>query len=242
MGEATRQIIALGGGGFSLGPTNRLLDDYALSACANANPRICFLPTASGDADHYIVKFYRAFSPRSCRPSHVSLFRRDMGVKDLRAHLLAQDLIYVGGGSILSLLGVWRAHGVDAMLREAWEDGAVLCGQSAGSLCWFERALTSFHGTDRAVEGLGFLPGSNAVHYDDEPGRRPAFHQALRERRLPAGYAASDGTALHFAGRRLHRVVASEPDSAAYRVALRGRRVVEHTLEIERLGAVSVAV
>ncbi len=112
-----------------------LLDDYVLSLAGAARPRVCFLPTASGDADHYVVRFYRRFSP-CCEASHVSLFRRDQGTggveDDLASHLLAQDLIYVGGGNVVSMLGAWRAHGLDAILRRAWRRGIVLCGPSAG--------------------------------------------------------------------------------------------------------------
>src|SRR5687768_18583038 len=130
-----RQIVAFGGGGFSMEAGNPLLDDYVLSlAAANGaeRPKVCFLPTASGDADHYVVRFYRHFPASRCEPSHISLFRRDRGVKNVREHLLAQDLIYVGGGSVLSLLGVWRAHGIDTILRDAWESGVVMAGLSAG--------------------------------------------------------------------------------------------------------------
>jgi len=121
------QILALGGGGFSMEAGNPLVDDFALEITGSDRPRVCFVPTASGDADHYVVRFYRRFSPvAEC--SHLSLFRRDKGAGavegDIERHLLAQDLIYVGGGSVLSLLGTWRAHGVDAMLRRAWRRGA----------------------------------------------------------------------------------------------------------------------
>ena len=116
------QIVAFGGGGFSMEAGNPLLDDYVLGARpASSGPRVCFVPTASGDADHYIVRFYRAFPSAICEPSHVSLFRRDQGGGidcDVAGHLLAQDLIYVGGGSVVSLLGVWRAHGLDEVLRQ----------------------------------------------------------------------------------------------------------------------------
>jgi dipeptidase E len=116
-----RQILAIGGGGFSMEAGNALLDEHALSLTGVACPRMCFLPTASGDADHYIVRFYRAFGHGRCRPSHVSLFRRDGGVSDLARHLREQDLVYVGGGSVISLLGTWSAHGLDRVLRDAWE-------------------------------------------------------------------------------------------------------------------------
>src|SRR5215208_2842113 len=224
-----RQIVAFGGGGFSMEAGNPLLDDYVLglaTAAGRDRPKVCFLPTASGDADHYIVRFYRHFPASRCEVSHVSLFRRDCGTDDVRAHLLEQDLVYVGGGSVISLMGVLRAHGLDVALREAWEAGVVLCGLSAGSLCWFAEAMTGYHGKSRPVEGIGMLPASNAVHYDNEPHRRPAYHLAIGGG-MPAGYAVYDGAALHFEGDSLMRVVASRPAADAYRVAAVGAAVVE---------------
>ncbi len=214
---------------------NRLLDDYVLGLCRRKRPRVCFLPSASGDADHYVVRFYRHFHGGICEPSHISLFRRDQGPGRVREHLLAQDLVYVGGGSILSLLGVWRAHGIDADLHAAWQAGVVLCGVSAGSLCWFAAGLTAYHHDARPYEGLGFLPHSNAVHYEEEPHRRPAYHAALAGGMAP-GYAASDGAALHFVGTDLHRVVLSRPHARAYRVEACGGEVVERPLDATYLG------
>jgi dipeptidase E len=215
-----------------------LLDDYVLSLVDAARPRVCFLPTASGDADHYVVRFYRRFSP-GCEASHVSLFRRDQGTggveDDLATHLLAQDLIYVGGGNVLSMLGAWRAHGLDAILRKAWRRGIVLCGPSAGSLCWFEQALSAFHGAPRPVRGLGLLPYSNCVHYDAEPARRAEYHRAVADG-MRGGFAADDGVALHFRGTHLDHVVSSRPDGSAYEVQLDGRRVLERRLDISYLG------
>ena len=203
---------------------NPLLDDYVLSLTSRDRPRVCFLPSASGDADHYSVRFYRAFDAGRCEPSHISLFRRDHGPADFRDHLLAQDLIYVGGGSVLSLLGVWRAHGIDDVLREAYDAGVVLCGVSAGSLCWFAEGVTAFHGTAQPYEGLGLLPWSNTVHYDAERGRADEFRRQLLEGMRP-GFAAEDGTALHLVDERLHRVVASRHGARAFRmrVAANGR-------------------
>ncbi|MBV8429557.1 MAG: peptidase E [Solirubrobacterales bacterium] len=218
---ATRrpQIVAFGGGGFSMESGNTLLDDHVLALTGVARPRICFLPTASGDADHYIVRFYRAFPASRCEPSHISLFRRETSVADPRAHLLAQDVIYVGGGSVVSLLGTWRAHGIDLALREAWLAGVLLCGGSAGSLCWFTEAVSGFHGGEpRRVRGLGLLPWSNAVHYESEGGRRQAFQAAIGTG-MPAGYAANDGAALHFLGGELGEVFSSRPEARAYFVS-----------------------
>jgi peptidase E len=214
------QIVAFGGGGFSMEPGNRALDDYVLGLTGVERPRVCFVPTASGDADHYIVRFYRAFPAPACEPSHVSLFRRDKGCgidRDVAGHLLRQDLIYVGGGSVVSLLGVWRAHGLDEVLRACWAQGTVLCGLSAGSLCWFSEAITAFHGAPTRIDGLGLLPWSNCVHYDGEPGRRTSYLAAVADGMAP-GYAAEDGAALHFVGAELERAVTSRPGARAYRV------------------------
>lgn len=218
----------------------RLLDDYILSLTACARPRVCFLPTASGDADHYVVRFYRRFSA-DCDASHVSLFRRDQGVggveDDLASHLLAQDLIYVGGGNVVSMLGAWRAHGLHAVLRRAWRRGVVLCGPSAGSLCWFAESLSAFHGAPRRVRGLGLLPYSNCVHYDAEPARRAEYHRFVAAGMLP-GFAAEDGVALHFRGTLLERAISSRPDGRAYRVERApgaGEPVREVPLEVTHL-------
>ena len=231
--HAMRQVVAFGGGGFSQESGNPLLDDYVLGLTGSAEPRVCFLPTASGDADHYLVRFYNAFRDRS-RPSHVSLFRRERGVSDIRSHLLAQDVIYVGGGSLISLLGVWRAHGVDTMLREAYEEGVILCGLSAGSLCWFAEAVSGYQGEVSRVPALGLLPHSNAVHYGDG-SRRGAFRRHLLEG-MPAGYAAEDGSALRFVEGELVEVVSSRPGARAYRLECRGSEVLETGLAARYLG------
>jgi peptidase E len=229
------QIVALGGGGFSMERGNPLMDEYVLSLSSAPKPRICFLPTASGDADHYIVRFYRAFTAGRCEPSHISLFRREDGAPDIHAHLLSSDIVYVGGGSVVSLLGTWRAHGLDETLREAWRRGVVLCGVSAGSLCWFTSAVSAFHGPPQRVEGLGLLPWSNCVHFDGEPGRECAF-QSMLEEGMCEGYAAEDGTALHFVGSRLKRAVSSRPGARAYRMYLAGREVKRSALDVAYLG------
>jgi dipeptidase E len=235
----TPQIVALGGGGFSMERDSSALDDYVLSLTESERPRVCFLPTASGDADHYVVRFYRRFAA-GCETSHVSLFRRDQGTggveDDLASHLLAQDLIYVGGGNVVSMLGAWRAHGLDDVLRRAWRKGIVLCGPSAGSLCWFQEALSAFHGAPRGVRGLGLLPYSNCVHYDAEPRRRAEYHRFVGDGMLP-GFAAEDGVALHFRRTRLHGAVSSRPDGCAYRVEHAADGVVETPLDVTYLGA-----
>jgi peptidase E len=239
--EDARQIVAFGGGGFSMERDNTLLDDYVLSLVARERPRVCFLPTASGDADHYIVRFYRAFSAARCEPSHVTLFRRDSGAVDVHRQVLDSDIVYVGGGSVVSLLGTWRAHGLDTTLRRAWQQGTVMCGASAGSLCWFASSVSAFHGTPQLVEGLGFLPYSNCVHFDCEREREAAFREHLLDG-MCAGYAAEDGAALHFVGERLASVVTSRPAARAYRMRLTGSgRVERRTVPSRYLGRLRVA-
>ncbi len=216
---------------------NPLLDDYVLKLTGVERPRVCFLPTASGDADHYVVRFYRAFQAPRCEPSHISLFRRETGVGDPLAHLLAQDLVYVGGGSLVSLLGTWRAHGLDDALRTAWQAGVVMCGGSAGSLCWFSQGISGFHeGPPRQIEALGFLPWSNAVHYSDEAGRKTAFEAAVADG-MPPGYGAGDAAALHFVGTELSEVVSSRPEARAFFVSSNGGGGVnERELPVRYLG------
>jgi dipeptidase E len=236
---AIPQIVAFGGGGFSMERDSSLLDDYVLALTGVVRPRVCFLPTASGDADHYIVRFYRRFAA-TCDASHVSLFRRDQGVDgvedDLESHLLAQDLVYVGGGNVVSMLGAWRAHNIDVILRKAWRRGIVLCGPSAGSLCWFQEALSAFHGAPRSVRGLGLLPYSNCVHYDAEPARRAEYRRFVADGML-GGFAAEDGVALHFRRTRLARAVSSRPDARAYSIDSASGEVLEQPLEVVYLGA-----
>lgn len=231
-------IVAMGGGGFSMEPENPLLDLHVLSLARQDNPRVCFVGTASGDAEGYGLRFHRAFFALGCRPSDLTFFERE--VIDLRAFVLEQDVIYVGGGSTANLLAVWRVHGLDRVMHEAWEQGVVLCGISAGMNCWFEGSVTdSFAGSLTALpDGLGLLAGSACPHYDGEPERRPTYHRLIAEGALPAGVAADDGAALVFAGTQLHDVITSRPDAAAYRVsAAANGRVLEEQLIARYLGA-----
>jgi dipeptidase E len=241
MRERPKQIVAFGGGGFSMEWGNTLLDDYVLALTGAARPKVCFLPTASGDADHYVVRFYRAFPASRCEASHISLFRRETGVEDPRRHLLEQDVIYVGGGSLVSLIGTWQAHGIDEYLREAWEAGVILCGGSAGALCWFGNALSGFHeGPARQLNGLGLLPYSVAVHYHEETGRREGFIDAVGSG-MPAGYGAGDSAAMHFIGTDLHEVVSSRPMARASFVSRKRNGVaVEQELAVRYLGVSAV--
>jgi peptidase E len=229
-----RRIVAMGGGGFSMEPDNLALDRHVLALTARERPKVAFVPTASGDADGYVQRFYDAFGTLPCEPSHLGLFRRTVG--DLRAFVLAQDAIYVGGGNTLNMVALWRLHGLDVILREAWERGVVLAGVSAGALCWFEAGPTDSLGPLAPIPCLGFLPGSMCVHYDGEAERRPRYMGWVEAGELPAGYAADDGTALVFEGDALAEAVTSRPAARAFRVERGPGGAVERMIGTRHLG------
>ena len=234
-----RQIIAMGGGGFSMEPENPLLDLYVLRQTAKERPSIGFLGTASGDSQEYIDRFYEAFKSHDCSPTHLSLFNPPSA--DLRSWVHEQDIIYVGGGNTRSMLALWREWELDQRLREAWEQGKVLAGVSAGSVCWFESALSdSIPGTLTVLPALGLLSGSNCPHYDSEPLRRPSFTQKVATGEISGGYAAEDGVALHFVDSELHRCVSSRPTARAYRVERVGDTAVETSIVPTYLGGIVV--
>jgi dipeptidase E len=224
-----KQIIAMGGGGFSMEPENPALDRYVLAQAGKRNPAVCFLPTASGDADGYIVSFYSAFTQLECRPSHLSLFRPSTA--DLAAYLLEKDVVYVGGGNTRSMLGLWREWGLDEILQAGWEQGVVLAGLSAGAICWFEQGVTdSVPGTLGVLDCLGFLPGSCCPHYDGEAERRPAYRRLVAGGEILPGFGVDDGVALHFVDGELKAAVSSRPQARAYRVRKSGDELEEEEL------------
>jgi dipeptidase E len=239
--EDRRTLVALGGGGFTMEPDNPALDDFVLSlarARPGATPRILFLPTASGDPTGQINAFRARFGGRSdCTAAHLSLFNLHGSTRTLEEVVREQDAIYAGGGSMRNLLAIWRAHGLDRLLVETWERGTVLAGISAGAMCWFEGGVTKSSGPPEPIAGLGVLPGSLSVHADGEPERLPVWLEAVRAGALPGGFAADDGCALLFRGRRLERAVSSRPGAAALRVDAVEGELVRRRIEPELLGA-----
>jgi peptidase E len=221
--ETTQQIIALGGGGFSMEPENPALDLYILEQARNRVPKVCLIPTASGDSDNYIRRFYEAFCAFSCLPRHLSLFRP--ASSDLAGFLLEQDVIYVGGGNTRNLLALWREWRLGGVLRLALESGVILAGISAGAICWFEEGVTdsmnALHAKSLArIQCLGFLAGSSCPHYDGEANRRPEYHRLIQSGEIGPGLAADDGVALHFVNGALETVVSSRRNAGAYVVRM----------------------
>ena len=227
----TKQIVAMGGGGFMMEPNNRRLDDYILSLARGGDSRVCYVPTATGDNDRPVAAFYRLLGAR-CRASHLPLFLDDVMPAKKR---LDVDIIYVSGGNTANMLALWRLHGIDRLLREAYERGVILCGVSAGAICWFEEGTTDSFGPPlRALDCLGFLPGSFCPHYDGEAERRPIYHRLITAGMRP-GWAADDGAALHFVDGKMVGGVASRPEARAFRVQLEGGAVDEQPLPLQIL-------
>ncbi len=228
-----RQIIAMGGGGFSMEPDNLALDRYVLKQLLaqvdKARPKVCFIPTASGESQEYILNFYKAFVALGCEPTYLSLFR--LPTADLEGYLLENDLIYVGGGNTRSMLALWREWGIDLILRKAYMAGIVLTGVSAGANCWFQECSTdSVPGELRMLPCLGLVAGSFCPHYDGEAQRRPSLHKMITEGRIGAAYAADDGAAVHFIDEQFAGAVSSRPAAKVYQVEREGGEVVETTL------------
>jgi peptidase E len=212
---AEPQILALGGLGEADDEAGRLVR-FALGLTGKERPRVCLVPTASNELPEYMLRFYENMSGHA-DASHVSFFPWPRA--DLREHILAQDLIFVSGGNTANLLAIWRTHGFDEIIREAWESGIVLAGSSAGMICWFEAGVTDSFGPqlEGMRDGLGFLPGSACPHYDGEEQRRPVYTRLVGNG-FPSGLAADDAVGLHFVGTKLNEVVTTRDGSCAYRV------------------------
>lgn len=237
MSDTTRErhIVAFGGVGLTPEPQHLLLHTYLLGLARHERPKVLFVPTASGEDQSLVVSFYAMYTHLPCQPAHLSLFR--LPTADLRAFALSQDVIYVGGGNTKSMLALWHEWGLDSIFREAWEQGTILAGASAGAICWFEEAITdSIPGPLTPLNCLGYLKGSCCPHYDSEQARRPTYTRMVAEGRLPAGYAIDDLAGLHFEGGELARVVTGRPQAKAYRVEKVDGGFNEVALETRYLG------
>lgn len=231
-----KTIIAIGGAGFY--KSDLILEQYILQQSQRENPRVLFLPTASGDSGQYVMWFYQTFNQLPCKPTHLSLFNMPSGTL-LEQTILNQDIIYVGGGNTKNMLALWREWGIDVLLRTAWERGIVLAGSSAGSLCWFEEGVTdSLPSGLSIIKGLGFLPGSNCPHYNDEPERRLFYHNSVVTGRMVPGIAQDQCVALHYKNRELYKILTSKQGQQAYRVQTHPRGgMAENELAAELISA-----
>lgn len=212
-----------------------LIDDHLLDLTGASKPRVCFVPTASGDSDSYSRRFEAAFEGRA-ETSVLSLFGQDpWGYSDPRM-LLDQDLVYVGGGSTANLLALWRAHGLTDVLREAASNGTVLAGISAGMNCWFEASSTdSFGPLAPLADGLAFVQGSACPHYLGEPDRREKYLAWVAAGALPDGYAVDDYAAIVMRDGALHEAISEQPDRPVFHVEREGATAVERDVPVRVL-------
>ena len=230
-------IIAVGGAGFLTDPANVALEKYILDQAGTDRPRVLMIATARGDAVEYVAKCHAAFASLGARTQHLPLFDR---TPELRAAILSQDVIYVGGGNTKSMLAVWRDWGLVEILREASSAGIVMSGQSAGAICWFEQGVTdSWADRLRPLDCVGLLDGSCCPHYDGEPERRPAYHALVKQGALKEGIAIDDRVAAHFKNGRLERVVSKRSGATAYHVSVRNGEIVERAFDATLLPGVS---
>jgi peptidase E len=229
-------IVAIGGGSFRMTARYTLeatgLLRYTLDLTGQDRPKLGLIATAVGDEPAWLLKMHNAFRQWDVEVSDLALFPMP-NVDDIREWVLDQDAIYVSGGSVANLTALWRLHGVDEALAEAWRAGVVLCGQSAGALCWHVGGNTdSFGPTLRPwAEGLALLPYSCGVHYDSEPQRRPLLQASIASGELPDGYAADEGVALHYVGTDFIQAVSIDPEASAYRIEREGTGVKEFRIE-----------
>lgn len=212
---------------------NPVLDDYILSQCHAANPKICLIPTASGDNMELTESFYDFFMTRRCIPSHLSL--HNPATRDIEGFIMENDILYVTGGHTGRMLMSWKAFNVDVIIRKAWEAGILLAGVSAGATCWFQVGLTDSNPEGISPERcLGFLKGSHCSHYELE-GRRPTFQRLIREGVMPPGYGTENFAALHFIGHKLKHVVSSRPGATSCLVAPENGEITETRLPVHEL-------
>ena len=224
-----KQIISIGGGGFGRSLGELRIEKYIINQSKSKNPKICFIPTATGDDNGYINNFYRAFNSLACIPSDISFFKRTI---DLRKHILDQDIIFVGGGNTKSMLAVWREWGLDVILKEAYDKGVIMSGVSAGAICWFEQGITDSWSHDLAImDCLGFVNGTCCPHYDEEPNRRPFVSRALKNKSIDSCISIEGFNALHLVDDSPKYSVAFMDNNDTYNVVLKNGEVSEDQID-----------
>ena len=226
-------IIAIGGGGFGRNPKHNLVEKYILKQSNVKKPNILFIPTASAEDKSYIVNFYSCFSRLECSPSHVTFFQRTPRLDSL---INKADVIYVGGGNTKSMLAVWKEWKLDKMLLKAYQNGKILCGVSAGAICWFEQGITdSWASNLNTMDCLGFIDGMACPHYQEEKDRRPSVHKLLKNKNAISGYAIDGGAAVHFKKGEYYKSLQFYSNSNVYKVSLVDGNVNESQLDIDKL-------
>ena len=225
----SRNIIAIGGGGFGANPGQGIIENYILKQTKKKNPRICFIPTATGDNEAYKVSFYSTFTNLNCYPSHLDFFKR---TPDLNELILNQDAIFVGGGNTKSMLAVWKEWGLDKILKKAYLNGTVMSGVSAGAICWFQNGITdSWASNLKMMPCLNFVKGTCCPHYDEEPERKPAVKKLLLTNKIKNVYAVDGGAALHIKDEKVFKSVIFKKNKSSYLVDIKKKSINEKSFK-----------
>ncbi len=220
-----KHILAIGGGGFGRKNSGNLIEKYLLSLSKKEKPRICFLPTATGDNDSYIVRFYSVFSSLNCIPSHIEFFNRTI---DIDKHIMKQDIVFVGGGNTKSMLAIWDSWGMSSILKDAYDNGVIMSGVSAGAICWFTNGITdSWDNELRILPCLDFISGTCCPHYDEEPSRIPYVKKILLEKNVPSCIAIEGGSAMHFVDDMPYKNISFTNNKNSYNVYLNNQETIE---------------
>ena len=213
-----KHIVAIGGGGFGRNSSSSLVEKYLLNLTGKDLPKICFLPTATGDNDTYIVRFYSIFTMLNCMPTHIEFFKR---TTDIKQHLMKQDVVFVGGGNTKSMLAIWNDWGMSEILKEAYNEGVVMSGVSAGAICWFTNGITdSWDNQLKILPCLDFIRGTCCPHYDEEPSRNPYVKKLLYEESVDNVISIEGGSAMHFVNGEPYKNVSFDNKKNTYKVYL----------------------
>ena len=225
----SRNIIAIGGGGFGANPGQGIIEKYILKQTKKKNPKICFIPTATGDNEAYKVNYYSTFTNLDCCPSHLDFFKRTPDLNDL---ILNQDAIFVGGGNTKSMLAVWREWGLDKILKKAYLNGTVMSGVSAGAICWFQNGITdSWVSNLKMMPCLNFIKGTCCPHYDEEPERKPAVKNFLLRNKVKNVYAVDGGAALHIKDEKIFKSIIFKKNKSSYLVDVKKKNINEKSFK-----------
>tara|TARA_B100001250_G_scaffold319648_1_gene282493 strand:+ start:721 stop:1413 length:693 start_codon:yes stop_codon:yes gene_type:complete len=220
-----KHIIAIGGGGFGRSLSSNLIEKYILSFSHKDSPRICFLPTASGDDDTYIVRFYSLFNRLNCIPTHIEFFKRTI---DLYDHIMCQDVIFVGGGNTKSMLAVWSDWGMNNILEKAYNNGIIMSGVSAGAICWFTNGVTdSWDNQLEIIPCLDFVKGTCCPHYDEEPSRIPFVKKVLKEQKVFKCISIDGGSAIHIVDGVPFQNVSFKKNKNTYNVYYKNNEIIQ---------------
>lgn len=225
-----QHIIAIGGGGLE----DTIMLQYVLDLSGKERPKICFLPQASAEDKGYVAGFYDIFTKLGAEPSWQSLY--GSVPQNWQEHILAQDIIYVGGGNTKSMLALWRDWGMDKVLKQALGNGTILSGVSAGAICWFEECVTDSLMPLASIKGLGWLKGSACPHYDGEADRRPTVQRMIKEGEIIAGLALDNNSAAHYIDGEFHKIITTRKEAQAYLVSQKDGEAHEQALDVEFIG------